>query len=584
MCGIYGAFRRAGSPLLDPRAWEHTGEAMRRRGPDDGGLWCNGEALMGARRLAITDFTPAAAMPFRSADGRYVLTFNGELYGHLDYRRDLSARGWSFTTASDTETLLAALVIHGAAILDGLNGMFTLGLFDTKEHRLLLARDHAGIKPLYVGSTREMFVFCSEFDTLIASPARLDRSVDPAALVQYLDFGHIFAPRSLLRHVEMLEPGERREYSSDGSYQRNFDCLRREVFDYIKDEDADEALEASLQSAVRRQSRSAASVGYLLSGGIDSRLLASLGSDLAAEPLQTFSVGVEGSSSDERAEAAAEARLLRSVHRDAGFAATSHPGLFEDVITAIHEPLADEGILPALLVSEIAQKSVRVVLSGEGADELLFGYTYRHQTANWPTRTRAACNDYLQLYREFPEIIFDACFPGAHKLRNEGHPAIAWARPGDGEMEWMRAIELHTYLPFVLLKTDRASMHHSVETRVPYLDKEVVRTALQIRPQALFDPLAKLGKLPSHRLLGRRHRQVAGPKRGFTAPVEEWIRSAWRPQLELTVHRLRGLSALDIDPSAIRKLATDHCDGRIDAGMALWRFMILDHWADRVGI
>ena len=583
MCGIYGTFHPSDAKPIQPLEWERTGEALRRRGPDGGGVWCNGRALIGARRLAIMDPQARADMPMASRDGRFILAFNGELYDHLLHRRLLSQRGWRFSTASDTETVLAALAIHGPSVLDELNGMFALAFYDASEHHLLLARDHAGIKPLYVSDAGGAVAFCSEFDTLLASPAGIARDVDPVALVQYLDFGHVPAPRSLVRNVAMLEPGESRLYLATGHHRRRFDRLRDETAGYVDDDEAGDAFDASLRAAVIRQSRSDADVGFLLSGGIDSRLLACFGADVADAPIRTFSIRNEAPLDDEGPAAAAEARLLNARHHDVTMSSAECEALFADAIAAIHEPIADEGVLPSLLVSRLACQSVRVVLSGEGADELLFGYDYRHSTADWSTGTASSRPQYLEHYREFDRADFDACFPSAARLRAESDTPSAWSAMSDEPMEWMRSTELHTYLPFVLLKTDRATMFHSIEARVPYLDKDVIRTALRIRPSALFDRPANRGKRISRRLLERRGRNTGQPKRGFTAPVEHWLRGPLRSALDTTLARLAGLSALPVETTAIARMAQDHCAGRVDRGMALWRLVVLDHWAARTG-
>lgn len=585
MCGIFGSYRWPHGKTIAAREWERTGEALRRRGPDGGGMWCNGRALLGARRLAIMDPQPGSDMPMKSRDERFVIAFNGELYDHSRYRPALARQGWEFRTGSDTETVLAALALHGAAVLDDLNGMFALAFYDARDHHLLLARDHAGIKPLYVTESADAISFCSEFDTLLASPAEIPRDVDPVALVEYLDYGHIFAPRSLVRGVAALEPGESRSYQGDGGRRVRFDRLRSEAVEYgASPEEAEEAFGASLRSAVDRQSRSDTAVGYLLSGGIDSRLLAGLGAELAGGPIDTFSIGNEPPLPDELPGATAEARLLGARHHGARMSGAWCAELFAEAIAAIHEPIGDEGVLPSLLVCRMARASVKVVLSGEGADELLFGYDYRHRAADWSAGAPPAANQYLELYREFEPADFAACFPSAAELRARSRPAIAWAAvAGEGPMEWVRATELRAYLPFVLLKTDRASMFHSLEARVPYLDKEVIRAALRIRPQALYDSAAQQGKSVSRRLLRRRGRETAQPKLGFTAPVEHWLRGPLRGALETTVERLAGLAALAIDRDAIRRLAREHCAERVDAGMALWRLVMLDHWAARAG-
>lgn len=347
---------------------------MRHRGPDGQGTWSDPEAgiRLGHVRLAIIDLV-TGDQPMTSPDGRYVLTFNGEIYNYLELKTDIEARGWSFRTTSDTEVLLAGMIIEGPEFLRKTIGMFALALWDREEQSLLLARDRMGIKPLYVAETREGFAFASELKSLLNLPG-VSRDMDMAALDAYLTLRYVPAPHTLLRDVRKFPAAH---YSvmrgATKTLERWWD-VRFESGPGKVSGEAEEKLDWLLDDAVRLCLRSDVPVGVFLSGGVDSGLIAALMAKHALRPINTFSIGFQ-SALDERSEAHATAVAIGSRHTELELTPADLRRLPE-VARALDEPFPDPIVLAMSLLAEKSRSSVKVIITGEGADELFGGYVH----------------------------------------------------------------------------------------------------------------------------------------------------------------------------------------------------------------
>ena len=576
MCGICGSFTiEASPPQLD--LWEQYVDVMWRRGPDDRGLVTDDHAVLGNRRLSVMDPRAAGHLPMESADGRFALAFNGEIYNFRELRERLVARGHRFRSSGDSEVLLAALVEWGVAALDRLNGMFALALHDRTCQQLLLARDHAGIKPLYVLDDPRGVVFASEYDLCLRHPWAAGRPSDPAAVSAYLRRGHVPAPLGYHRGIGMLPPGSWMSIDASGRRENGRYCRGPAGLAAAPDgpPPSAEEVESVLADAVGRQAVADQPVGSLLSGGVDSPLIAALHAERYGRPPHTFSVVMADPGLDESADALRQATAIGSRHHTVLLDDQRAGELFEQVVAATHEPLADEGIFPTLAVMELAAEHVTVVLSGEGGDELFWGYVQRQLDA-----VGGRPGGYAAGYLDASPEAFTSCFPGLPLVAPDGPELDLLAGDPAERARLVREFELEHYLGFILLKADRASMFHSIEQRVPLLDRAVIELAGGLDWASCVDPTAGLGKLPLRRALQRRTGHVPGPKRGFTAPIGAWLRTSLREQAEESLARLGGLEAVDADPDAVRALWRRHVAGHssTDEGMLLFRLVMLDQW------
>jgi asparagine synthase (glutamine-hydrolysing) len=517
----------------------------------------------------------------------HALAFNGELYNFRELRSELKARGHCFRSNSDTEVILAALSCWREGALDRFNGMFALAFYDVGARSLLLARDHAGIKPLYWLEHRQGIAFASEFRLLLSHPwsAGLRRSHEATAM--YVRLGYVPSPLALLEHTYMLEPGTWIRIGVDGRVARGryFEFPSR--YDTpLRGGEAREAVEGAIRSAVRRQMVSDVPVGSFLSGGVDSPLVAACMAREHGEALDTFAVGMEAPRLDETVASARYARMLGTQHHVQWLRESQVLDLLDDFLDAACEPLADEGMFPALLVSCLARERVKVALSGEGGDELFWGYVARQhpvlRTAGAPRIPTG--HRYLGYFTGFRRKQFEACFPEL-PWWPEGNPLYDFQGSDENDTAaWMRWNEFTVYLPSILLKTDRASMFHSLEVRVPLLDREVVEVAGRVGHRECLDLETGTGKLPLRHALARALPWQSFEKRGFTAPIGDWIRGPLIGMVRESIWKLRGLEEIEVDRPVLRGMLERHVEGQEDNGMALWRILLLDRWIERVGV
>ena len=607
MCGLVGSFAfqdDAGDVLannLRPLI-----ARMARRGPDDEGAWTDGRrCALGFRRLSILDLSDAGHQPMATPDGRYHLVFNGEIYNFRELRDELG--GHAFRSTGDAETLLVALATWGPAALERVNGMYALGFYDQVEQRLLLARDHAGIKPLHYAVTPRGVVFGSQYDQLLAHPWLRDAPFDPGGLGLYLRFGFVPAPYGLHVGTHQVEAGQWLAFDAAGDVRRgrSFELPRWQRPDLSGDA-ALEAFDAALDRAVRRHLISDVPVGVLLSGGIDSPLVAAAARAQHGEAIHAFTIGIDDS--DEADDASRYAGELGVTHVIERVGAGDALGLVEDVARASTEPTADHSMFPMLLVSRLARKHVKVVLSGDGGDELYWGYPSRFGSAiaqapyfGWPRAARvAAIAARRTLHRgavtrdvlDYPTM--GRLYQRKHTLANESDlarifPALAPPPAAftafdfdeidrDVTAQWVRWNEFQIHLARVLAKVDRASMFHSLEVRVPLLDRDVIDVAWRTDWTTCLDLESRVGKQVLRRSLARRVRHHTAGKRGFAVPMHDWLAGPLRPLLhELVVDR-RELGGLEIDRAALRGVEQQLVAGDRSKAWGLWMLLALALW------
>ena len=609
MCGICGEIRfTSQSSTAD---WPAIVALMARRGPDDEGFWSEDHyCTLGFRRLAILDLSPAGHQPMITAEGRYVLVYNGEMYNYQVLKQELEQHGVRFHSTGDTEVVLQALAYWGRAALARFNGMFALAIYDTAEKQLLLARDHVGIKPLYYMLSADGVMFASQYNQILAHPWSRGLTVVPDSLALYLQRYVIPAPHALLERTFMLEPGTWLEVRSDNTIkQGRYFEFPVYVEPTLRGEEADQAVDAAITAAVRRQLISDVPIGTFLSGGIDSPLVTAKAVEATGGNIRSYSIGLGNHADDELADAAAYANELGVRHILEPFTAEKALDMFGDAIAATGEPFAEYSILPTMLVAQLARQDVTVILSGDGGDELFWGYARTLQVLRRlamfrvPLAARLGGGAlalalgrryltqglisptvgewYRSMHRNLAPRRFRRLFPDLPIETPDSQHFRYTSSDPDETAQWLRKTELERYLPKVLLKVDRGSMYHSLEVRVPLLDREVLDVASRVDWRSNVDLDRRVGKLTLRRSLKRHVSHQTLQKRGFTVPIDEWLRGPLRPIMEDLVLKRTDLLGHEVNRSVMAEMYHQHCSEQTDFRNTLWAILCLVLWEQK---
>lgn len=612
ICGILTTDEAAGQPVF-AQAVRRMTALLRRRGPDDEGYWSepSGRLQLGFRRLAILDLTPSGHQPMHSADGRSVLIFNGEIYNFLELRQQLEQTGMQFRSTGDSEVLLAALDEWGVDAIPKLNGMFAFAYYDRADRTLLLVRDHAGIKPLYyfVDPQGRGLAFGSQYDTLLHTPWGLPGDMRQDVLRLYLHLHYIPPPYGLIANTYQLEPGHYLLVQADGTmHKQAWWQLPRYTTPDLFGETAVTSLADTLDEAIRRQRLADVPLGVFLSGGVDSPLVTAVARQQTDASLKAFTIGNPGWAQDESEDAARYGHYLDVDFRLHPVNGDDAVQAIHDVIEAQHEPFADFSILPALLVSRFARTELTVALSGDGGDELFYGYErplslLRNGTDfRWPKLLRwglYAAGKYGLGPRRSDVILANS--PGHYYFavngrirRNDLHnlaPGLA-DFPDDFDLYtyhhehsphelacFSRYVEFYGQLQRGLKKVDMASMFCGLEVRVPLLDRAVIDIALRTDPFSCINGTKRKVVLES--LLARHvpAQIIPQTKRGFGVPLGEWLRGALRPLVEETLFNTPLYPAGLFDHQQMQAYWQAHLSGQSNYKWGLWTLLTLQWWA-----
>jgi asparagine synthase (glutamine-hydrolysing) len=640
MCGIAGLIDpglAGNSEALERRATAMA-DALAHRGPDGWQVWSDAPAgvALAHRRLAIIDLTPTGAQPMTSADGRWVISYNGEVYNARAIAREPELSGISYRGTSDTEIILESVARRGLdRTLADLNGMFAIALWDKEKRRLYLVRDRLGIKPLFYSVVGATVRFASELKGLAAGGEPF-REIDPASVASFLRFGYVPAPFCIYHGVSKVMPGEvvtidAAGHTSSRPYWSLTEVAKSGAANPLElsDADATQALHDLLADAVSSQMISDVPLGAFLSGGIDSSVIAALMTAAGRGPVRTFSIGFPELGYDESKYAAAVARHLGTDHEELVITAADALAVVPHIPDVYDEPFADSSQIPTYLISKLTRARVTVALSGDGGDELFVGYN-RYAFAEklaarlwyFPLPMRRAAAAMLKavpdravdtLARLAPRGLLPAqpadkmqklaeilsCDPQGIYLRlvsqyadpaalARGHAehALNWERYGDLSdvsrlLERMQLIDTATYLPDdILQKVDRASMAFALEVRPPLLDHRVVEFAFRL-PHRLRVRDGET-KWLLRRVLDRyvpRH-LVERPKMGFGVPLADWLRGPLRDWGEDLLDPAR-LGGGFIDVATARRLWDEHLSGRRNWAYALWNVLMFEAWRRR---
>ena len=607
MCGICGT--ASTGRAADPEQLAAMSATLVHRGPDSDGMFVDGPVGLAARRLSIIDLD-TGDQPIANEDGSVVVVQNGEIYNYEELTRELVRAGHRFRTHGDTEVFVHAYEEWGTAFAERLRGMFAAAIWDGRERRLVLARDRYGIKPLYYREQSDGIAFASELRALPRD------QVDLEALQGFLAFNSVPAPYSIFHGTRKLPPGHLLLWNGRVELRRF--ARPAPSIETRGDDEAElvEELRARLRDSVRAHLVSDVPVGVLLSGGVDSCTLAALAAEETGEPLRTFSIGFEERSFDELAEARLVAERYGTHHRELVLrpdAALLLPALAD----AFDEPFADSSALPTYLVSQLAAEDVKVALSGEGGDELFGGYyTYAADllaqrfgglaslaaplVERLPTSTRKASFDYrakrfaraahlppLERHHGWKEIFSADARAELTGERSSFDPVdLLRARFSETDgaelLARLQDVDLGTYLvDDLLVKTDRASMAHSLEARVPFLDSVVTGFALALPTRHKVRGLSKkrLLRKAAEPLLPARI--VHGRKRGFSIPAAAWLGGELEPFARdtLCADALRRQGFFRHEP--VQRLIDQHVSGNQDWSRQLWSLLSFTLWYER---
>ena len=623
MCGIVGILNLDGAPV-SPAVLQRMTDALRHRGPDGEGQFVDGALGLGHRRLAIIDLSPAAAQPMETRDSRFALTYNGEVYNFRTLRREFEARGHAFRSHSDSEVVLEAMAAWGADAVPRFNGMFAFALWDRQARELLLVRDRCGVKPLYYAQAGNAFLFASEIKALLQHPG-LAAEVDFAGMAEYFTFQNFFSARTLFAGVSMLPAGclLRLRPGTDAAprIERYWDYDFREPEDAASEAEYEEELDRLFRKAVERQLVSDVEVGAYLSGGIDSGSITAVAAR-HFPTLKSFTIGFDMSAAasgleqffDERANAERLSRTCATEHYEMVLKAGDMERCIGDLVWHLEEPRVGQSY-PNFYAARLASRFGKVVLSGTGGDELFGGYPWRYY--------RAVVNDdfehYIDKYyrywqRLIPNKILHRVFrPVAERMegvwtRDVFRDAFAshadvLARPED-YVNHSLYLEARTFLHGLLVVEDKLSMAHSLESRVPFLDSDLVDFAMRLPVGFKLGNLGAVVKLNENepgpkskryfertsdgkrllrKVLGRYvgAEAVEREKQGFSAPDASWFRGESMDYVRdrLLDRRARIYDWMEYD--TVAGLIEEHLEGRRNRRLLIWSLLYVEEWSRR---
>lgn len=618
MCGIAGFYDLNGRPAAAAVVQKMT-DAIAHRGPDGEGVWVEGACGLGHRRLAIIDLSEGGRQPMTTSDGRFIITYNGELYNFNELRVELQGRGRRFVSRSDTEVLLAAFGEWGLAALNHFNGMFAFAIYDREERKLTLARDRYGVKPLYVARVGDLVLFGSEIKAILAYPG-FERCLDREALVEYLTFQNFFTDRTLFKGVRLMSPGSAlvfepgREPREHVYWDYNF---REELTDPLPE--LEEECNRLFTQAVSRQLVSDVNVGSYLSGGIDSGAISAVAAR-QIPGMQTFTVGFDTRSAsglelgfDERARSEHMSYLFGTEHYEMVLKAGDMERAMRMLVRHLEEPRVGQSY-PNFYAAKLASRFSKVVLAGAGGDELFGGYPWRYY--------RAVVADDFEHYVDQYYGFWGRLIPNA-SLQKVLAPI--W---NDVQHVWTRDIfrgvfhrhaetltqpedyvnhslyfEAKTFLHGLLVVEDKLSMAHGLESRVPFLDNDLVDFATRLPVKAKLGNLADVlamdentpgrkrsqyfektrdGKLLLRNVLGRYVPcEVSGAvKQGFSAPDASWFRGESIDYVRRTLFKNNAKIYDILDKNVVFELVDDHLQGRQNRRLLIWSLLYLEIFLD----
>jgi asparagine synthase (glutamine-hydrolysing) len=623
MCGICGIFNMNGEPVSSVSLRRMT-DAIAHRGPDGEGFYTDSFIGLGHRRLAIIDLTPAAHQPMVTRDGQFAISYNGEVYNFQEIRAQLQSLGHQFHSRSDSEVILYAYSQWGPRCVERFNGMFAFAIWDKKRQELFLARDRYGIKPLYYTFRGSTLVFASEQKAILTHEA-VSHDIDLEALVEYFTFQNIFTDKTLLKGVKLFPSGSFAQIPLGTRTQalsptRYWDFNFREPDNPSSEQAYVEELDRLFRQAVNRQLVSDVDVGAYLSGGMDSGSITAV----AAKQLpyiKTFTCGFDLHSAsglelgfDEREDSELMSYLFKTEHYEMVLKAGDMERVLPALAWHMEEPRVGQSY-PNYYVAQLASKFVKVVLSGSGGDELFGGYPWRY----YRSVVNDSFEDYIDKYYLFwqrlianrsIQTVFKPVWPEVKHVWTRDifrdvfqHRDIALSRPED-YVNHSLYFEAKTFLHGLLIVEDKLSMAHSLETRVPFLDNDLVDFAVQVpvglklgnlnqvvrlnenepgaKPQKYFQK-TKDGKLLLRQVMSRYipDQITHGIKQGFSAPDASWFKGDSIDYVKRHLFGRRARIYDYLDREAVQSLVEEHFQGKANRRLFIWSLLSFELWCQR---
>lgn len=607
MCGIAGICSFNTIHQGDVALVKKFNSTMVRRGPDTEGIWTdNNDVVLGFRRLAIQDLNPRSNQPMLTEDRQHALVYNGEIYNVAAIRNELSHRV-AFKTTSDTEVLLNALVNYDIDyVLSRIDGIFAFAYYNIQKKELIIARDRPGTKPLYYGVAANRLVFSSQYDHLVSDTIIGKNSIDPRAINHYIDLGYVPEGEGMLSQTYSLPHGHYAKWREAGLsvvpyYQYPATTLSN----------AKTNLEAVIQQGIEDQLISDVPLGTFMSGGVDSTLVTYYARQKALT-LDTFNIGSIDPQYDESKFAEEYSKLFQTNHHARFFKEEDLLSLMNDNTQAYSEPFSDYSSLPTLLLSGFAKERVTVALSGDGGDELFWGYQRSDKSMRYATeRLKGKMHLFYRFLvnrlsgkRDFPasllrytsmsEMFYShLTVSGSQYWKPRLLKETNFSKPyffesafqeeqgitsASGFMNLMRKLEFDLHLQRVLIKVDRASMYHSLEVRVPLLSNAMLEASADYSFADCFG--GGEGKKPLRKILASHagERLAKLPKRGFVVPIGEWIRGSMKKEFHEKILDIPAGLQTHFRRDQLEKILNEHCQTNKDWSWMIWSLYTLSAW------
>jgi len=644
MCGISGLVSaKSGASKIAPTLLDMISQ-LHHRGPDASGTWVSKDGRVGLAhaRLSIIDLSEAGAQPMKSPSGRWVISFNGEIYNHKKLSAELKQEGCTFRGRSDTEVLAAAIEIWGfKKAIESLTGMFAIAAYDNIQSKLYLVRDRIGEKPLYFGKVGGDFVFGSELKSLKNHP-EWNTNIDTSALQSYFRFGYVPTPKSIFENIQKIIPGNYLVLDTSTielgppKFFNYWNINEYEKEHFTEDEVMTE-VEARLITSIRGQMESDVPIGVFLSGGIDSSLVAAIMQSLNDSPIRTFTIGFKEQQFNEAIHAKAIADHLGTNHREFIIGPEDALAVVEKLSQIYDEPFSDSSQIPTYLVSKYASEHVKVCLSGDAGDELFCGYNrYIYAEQTWtalsfipgflkkpiaafinsvPIIAVESCISLLaHIYKplrsvkkgqsekkiqkiitgmnanSFSEYYYslvscwqdDECIVLDEQRKPSRRELRIDVDDYADKLDGMMQRDMQTYLPDDnLVKVDRASMASSLEVRLPLLDHRLVETALKIPSNQKYQ--YGKAKWPLRNILYKYvpPALIERPKMGFSVPIDQWLRGPLKKWAEQLINYEKLVAEGYLDAAKIGEVWLEHQSNKFDHSAKLWSVLMFEAWLEK---
>lgn len=620
MCGIAGLVHSDGAPVAAQTLRQMT-DAIAHRGPDGEGQWAEGNVGLGHRRLSIIDLSTAAAQPMIGIDHRYVLSYNGEIYNFRELRAELEGEGCWFHSQSDTEVVLNALALWGTRAIERFNGMFALAFWDRRERRLLLARDRYGIKPLYVFQDGRRFAFASEQKGILALPG-VERRLDKPGLLEYFTFQNFFTDRTLLEGIRMFPAGHHGVFDVGAErlelkLTRYWDFRFREPEGKVDKQAHAEELDRLFKQAVNRQLVADVELGSYLSGGMDSGAITAIAAG-SYPNLKSFTCGFDLSSAsgielsfDERVKAEAMSARFKTEHYEMVLKAGDMERALPKLAWHLEEPRVGQSY-PNFYAAKLAGKFVKVVMSGAGGDELFGGYPWRYYRAANANNFEQYIDQYYVFWQRLVDNrdlkrLFAPVWGDVEHVRTRDIFRDVFAnhdneltRPED-YINHSLYFEAKTFLHGLLVVEDKLSMAHGLETRVPFLDNDLVDFAMRCPVSLKLNNLQEVVRINENepgdkqgKYFMKTHdgktllRDVMrnyipdniadAVKQGFSAPDASWFKGESIDYVRRTLMHGDPHLYQFLDRDMVQSLVNEHLNGEQNRRLFIWSLLNVEHW------